>query len=223
MNGNPLKKKAQELRDTGYSYNMIRDELGIAKSSLSNWFKDRPFTPNKAVLKRIQYGPIKSAEKRHNRKVQEIKELKKRGGEEIGEITKRDLWLLGIGLDIGEGLKSPDTIRIVNSDPDVIKLAIKWFKNICGLTNDNITIAVHVYPDNNIEECLKFWSKVIELPLRNFRKTQVDTRKNKSTIKRRKLPYGTAHVTIVSNGDPEKGVRLRRRMNGWVTGVLSQI
>ncbi len=211
------------MRDAGYSYNMIRDELGLAKSTLSNWFKDRPFTPNRAVLRRIQYGPIKSAEKSHNRKVQEIEELKERGSKEIGIFTARDLWLLGLGLYMGEGSKSHETIRIINSDPHMVKLAIRWFKVTCGLTKHNITVALHLYPDNDVGECIKFWRRITQLPLRNFRKTQIDARKNKSTLKRNKSPYGTAHITIVSRGDPEKGVRLYRRINGWITGTLSQI
>lgn len=223
MNRNPLRAQAQQLRDAGYSYNMINQKLGIAKGTLSEWFKDKPFKPNKEVLERIQYGPMKAAEKVHNRKVQEVLELKEIGAKEIGNLNKRDLWLLGLGLYIGEGSKSYETIRIINSDPEVIKLGVKWFKEVCGLKNENITIAVHLYPDNDVNECLKFWSRVSGLPLKNFRKTQIDTRLNKASIKRRKLPYGTAHLSIVSNGDKEKGVRLYRRLNGWISGATSQI
>jgi hypothetical protein len=220
---NPLKKRAQKLRDGGYSYKMINTKLKIAKSTLSNWFKDRPFTPNKKVLQRIQYGPIKSAEQKHNKKVQEINRLREIGAKEIGALAKRDLWLLGLGLYIGEGTKSHETIRIINSDPSVIRLAIKWFKEICDLKDENITIAVHLYPDNNIKKSLKFWSGVTGLPLNNFRKTQIDMRVKKSILKRSKLPHGTAHLTIISKGDPNKGVWLYRKINGWIDGVLKQI
>ncbi len=223
MNKNPLKIKAEKFRNAGYSYNMIWSKLGIAKSTLSNWFKDKPFVPNQEVLKRIQFGPIKSAEKSHNKRVKEIKELKELGIKEIGTLNKRDLWLLGLGLYLGEGSKSHEIIRIINSDPAVIKLAVKWFKDICGLNNGNITIALHLYPDSNERVCINFWKKITGLNQSNFRKTQIDTRKDKLTIKRKKLPFGTAHITIISRGDREKGVKLHRKINGWITGVLSQI
>lgn len=223
MNRNPLKIRAEKLRDLGYSYNMINQKLGIAKSTLSNWFKDKQFTPNEEVLQRIQYGPIKSATKKHNQKVYEIERLREIGAREIGKLSKRDLRFFGLGLYVGEGSKSHETIRIINSDPNIIRLAIKWFKEVCGLNNDNITIAIHIYPDNDKKECIKFWSKITQLPLTNFRKTQVDTRQNKSALKRRKLPYGTAHITIVSKGNPEKGIKLYRRLNGWIHGALLQI
>jgi hypothetical protein len=223
MGKNRQKEKAFELRKNGFSYNMITSELSVAKSTLSAWFKNEPFSPNKEVLKRIQYGPMKSAEKRHNKKVLEIETLKQKGKEEIGNLSKRDLWFLGLGLYIGEGSKTYETVRIINSDPTVIKLALKWFREVCNLDEENITIAIHLYPDNNKQKCLKFWSKTTDLPLKNFRKTQIDTRENKSNLKKRKLPYGTAHITIVSKGVAEKGVKLHRKISGWMYGALSQM
>lgn len=220
---NLLKSTASKLRDRGYSYNMISKKLGISKSTLSNWFRDRPFKPNREVLKRIQYGPIKSAERSHNRKVAEINRLKELGIKEVGKLTKRDLWLLGIGLYMGEGNKSYDSTRLVNANPEVIRLAIKWFKEACSVKDNNIVIRIHLYPDNNVKKCLNFWSNVTRLPPSSFRKTQIDRRKNKAIIKNKKLPYGTAHITIISNGNPENGVKLSRKIHGWMCGALNQI
>lgn len=217
---NNMREDAQNLRDAGYSYNMIYIKLGVAKSTLSNWFKDRPFRPNKEVIRRIQYGPIKSAEKSHNKKVAEINYLMKVGVKEIGALSKRDLWLLGVGLYLGEGTKTYENVRIINSDPTIVKLAIKWFKEICGVNEDNITVTLHIYPDNNIEKCIRFWIKITGLPYKNFRKTQIDTRKDKSSIRRKKLLFGTAHINVIGNGNPDYGVRLHRRIMGWIKGVL---
>src|SRR3989338_6387209 len=171
---NLAKDKAKYLRGKGYSYRMISEELGIARSTLSNWFKDQPFVPNKKVLNRIQYGPIKSAQRSHHIKVLEIEKLKAVGVKELGRLDKRDLWCLGLGLYIGEGSKSNETIRLINSNPAVVKLAIRWFKEVCGLENKNITMAIHIYPDNKEKECIEYWSNVTGLPKNNFRKTQVD-------------------------------------------------
>ncbi len=222
MKNPSLRTEAEKLRDAGHSYNMIHEKLRISKSTLSEWFKNRPFTPNKAVLRRIQYGPIKSAEKSHNKKVAEVIALGQKGAKEIGILSNRDLQMLGLGLYIGEGSKTHEIVRIINADPNVIRLAIKWFKETLGLADDNITIALHLYPDNNAQECLAFWQKTTKLPPKNFRKTQVDRRQNKSPIKRAKLPYGTAHITIISKGNPDNGVRLHRRLTGWIHGALSQ-
>lgn len=220
---NKGKLHAQNLRDAGYSYNMIQEKLGISKSTLSNWFRDRPFTPNRQVLNRIQYGPIKSAEKSHNKKVTEIEELLKIGVSEVGKLTKRDLWLLGLGIYIGEGTKSFDNVRLANADPMVIKVAIRWFKEVIGLSNKNISIRLHLYPDTKEQVCVKYWQNITKLPKQSFYKSHIDNREGKSKVKRNKLPFGTAHIIIRANGNKDYGVRLSRLIKGWIQGVVFQV
>lgn len=220
---NSLKTEAEKLRESGYSYSMISERLGIAKGTMSYWFKDRPFTPNREALHRKQYGPIKSATKRHNQRVRDIKRLKKVGREEIGKLNKRDLWMLGLGLYIGEGSKTTESIRIINSDPAVIITAIKWFKETCNLTDENIKIRLYIYPDTDPVEAVNYWQTITGLPRNNFYESHVDLRQDKKINNRRKLPYGTAHMGIVSKGDPNKGVILYRRINGWMAGALDQV
>lgn len=220
---NRLRQDAEILRKKGYSYNMITDELGISSGTLSYWFKDKPFTPNKQVLERIKYGPIKNGAKSHNRRVREISRLKKQGREELGELSKRDIWLLGIGLYIGEGSKTTEMIKISNSDPAVICVAINWLETMCGLTSDNLAIRLHIYPDTDVRQAISYWMRVTELPKTSFRNVTIDSRDNKKRYKKGKLPYGTAHLYVVANGDASKGVKLYRRINGWVAGALNQI
>ncbi|MGI8634623.1 MAG: hypothetical protein ACR2KZ_04395 [Segetibacter sp.] len=220
---NTLRKDAEKLRAEGYSYNLIHQKLGVSKSTMSYWFKNSHFVPNQQVLDRIRNGPALIGIERHNKRVKEINDLKKEGIKELGKLSKRDLWLIGIGLYIGEGSKTIEAIRVVNSDPKVIRLAVRWLKDICKLSTDNITIALHIYPDNSEEKCIKYWQQITDLPRKNFRKTQVDRRLNKKVSKKGKLPYGTVHLHVVSNGDVTKGVKLYRRMNGWIAGVMNQV
>ena len=218
-----FKRKAIQYRRQGYSYSMISEKLGLSKSTLSNWLKEIPYKPNSKVLKRIQLAPAKSAEVVHNRKVANIVRTKRLAKKELDKLTKRDLWMLGIGLYLGEGTKMQESTRIINSDPEIIKTAIAWFKKICGLSVKNFTIAIHTYPDNDIKKTISYWSKVTGIPKNQFGKTQIDRRTNKSNKKRRRLPYGTAHLTIKANGKKEFGVNLHRRIEGWIEAALSQI
>lgn len=220
---NKLREQAIKLRDNGYSYNMINNELGIAKSTLSNWFKDRPFTPNKKVIQRIQSGPIKSGARKHNERVTEIEHYKHWAQSYIGKLSEREIMMLGIGLYIGEGAKTIEQVRIINSDPKVIKLAIIWLERCFSVPPENLVIALHLYPDSNVQASKKFWSQITTIPLENFRTTQIDKRKDKSVRKRNSLPYGTAHVRVVALGDKEKGVRLFRKIDGLMLGVYNSL
>lgn len=220
---NERKEKAIKLREKGYSYSMISEKLEVGKSTLSCWFKNMPFTPNKYVIERIKRGPFKSGQIKHNQRVKDIERIKKLAREELGAITKRDLWVLGLGLYIGEGSKAYETTQIINSNPNIIKLAIKWLKDICGVNNENITVTMHLYPDNNEKECANYWEKITNIPLKQFRKTQIDRRVNKSNNKKRKLPYGTVLVSVVSNGNPDFGVNLHRKIMGWIENCFIQV
>jgi len=138
-------------------------------------------------------------------------------------IIIRDLFLLGIGLYLGDGEKTYENVRITNSDPKIIKIAMEWFQRICGFEMKNFIPSVHLYPDNDIEESLDYWSRITGIPREQFNKAQVDQRSNKSERKRRKLPYGTFHLKTKSFGGKEFGRGLHRRIMGWIEAVEEQL
>lgn len=218
-----LKARAIRLRQGGWSYNVIARKLGVAKSTLSHWLREVPYQPNEQVKRSIREGPAKSAQLRHEQKLATILQIRAKAAAELGHLTKRDLWMLGLGLYVGEGSKLYESIRIINSDPEVIRLAMQWFRGICGLSTKNFSVAIHLYPDTRVREACEFWSKVTGLPPGQFGKTQVDRRVNKSSKKQRKLPYGTAHITVKSLGNPSRGVLLHRRILGWIEATYQQL
>ena len=218
-----LKEKAINYRKEEFSYNMISQKIGVNKSTLSNWLNKIPFSPNKEVIKRIGLAKLKSASFKHGQKMKEIADMKSLAKKELGDIKKRDLWLFGIGLYFGEGSKSNEQIRFSNSDPEMIKIAVMWFKKFCNLKNENLNPSIHVYPDNDIEKTINYWSKTTGIPKKQFGKTFVDRRINKSKIKRKILPYGTMHLRVKSYRKKESGRRLRRRIMGWIESATEQI
>lgn len=213
---------ATRLRDSGYSYRMIHRELGVPMSTLSGWFRDRPYTPNPEALKRIQSGRYAYGIRRRDLRISEIAALLQQGKLEVGDISKRDLWMVGIGLWIGEGSKTVEHIRFANSDPSVVKLWVRWLKEICGFKNENIFLTLHIYPETDEEACKKYWRSVIDIPSVRFGKTQVDRRSDKAATHKGKLPNGTVHISVRSDGDAAKGVQLYRRLKGWVSAILGE-
>lgn len=217
-----IKTRALEYRKKGYSYNMISQRLGLAKSTLSGWLSDIPYKPNQEVLRRIQAGPSKSAQRSHAKRMEETKMAKEFARKELGTLTKRDLWMIGIGLYIGEGSKSYDQVRIVNSNPEIVRLSIKWLTQICRVPTTHISLRIHAYPDNDPKKALQYWIKVTRLPRGQFKKILVDKRVGKMAIKNRKLPHGTLHITVLARQKKKFGVFLHRRIMGWIETSLKQ-
>lgn len=221
MDRKELKNRAIKLRNEGYSYTAISQKISVAKSTLSDWLSDLNYTPNQETLDKIGKARIASNAFKKRAKLSAILAAKNQAEIDIGSITKRDLFMLGIGLYLGEGTKTHNNVRVINSNPKIIALAIKWFCEVCGLTMGNFKIRLHLYPDNNIEECQRFWSLQTKVPRNSFYKAHIDVRKDKKNFKRRKLPFGTAHLSVRSNGKKEFGVVLSRKVNAWIEKVLS--
>ncbi|HYF04619.1 MAG TPA: hypothetical protein VEA59_00440 [Patescibacteria group bacterium] len=213
-----LKQKAYDLRDAGHSYKFIEKELGINRSTLSGWFARRPFNPNHYTLEKIRNGPKISAQKRIKQRLEHTALLLEKARNELGDVSNRDLFMLGLGLYLGEGAKSYDHIKISNADPLIIKLAIKWFRSIFSLIDNNFSLRIHSYPDLDIKQVEQFWLSATNLPVRCLRRTIIDDRQ-KVLGKRGKLPYGTAHLTVLAAGNPDHGVTLARLIRGYMKAV----
>lgn len=216
---NSLKEKAINYRRLGYSYGIISDKLSIPKSTLSDWLRNISYRPNKETIKKINESKKKSIKYKQNKRIKETLKIKEKSKKEIGEINKRDLLMLGIGIYLGEGTKSNEHVRIINSDPRIIRLSIRWFQEICGLEKNNFSPSIHLYPDNNIRESTNYWSKITGIPENQFRKPQIDKRSNKLIKNKKKLPYGTLHIQIKSCGNKKFGRNLHRKIMGWIESL----
>lgn len=214
------KKKAYALRKAGFSYSDISLKTDIPKSTLSNWFSGLPYKPNKYTINKIGKARIASAKKKKEIKNSSIARAKKIARKDIGVISRRDLFMVGLGVYMGEGTKTSNVIRIVNANPQIIRLGVRWFKEVIGLKNENLSMRMYLYPDSNERECLKFWMGVTGLPKKNFLSTQIDTRGDKKSTKKSKLQFGTVHLGVKSNGDKDFGVFLFRRIEAWQNEVL---
>ncbi|MES2088305.1 MAG: helix-turn-helix domain-containing protein [Patescibacteria group bacterium] len=215
-----IRQRALELRKAGFSYSAISEKVKITKGTLSAWLGNVPYVPNKETLLKIGKARTASTLAKHKLKIKSIAEANEQAKMDIGSLNKRDIFMLGVGLYLGEGTKTHNIVRVVNANPQVMSFAVRWFREVCGMKNSNFRLRLHVYPDNNIAESIKFWSNATSVPQSQFQKTSIDTRTGKKMFKRGKLPYGTAHLTIKSEGKKEFGVFLARRINGWISEVL---
>lgn len=220
MYQNNIKNKAIELRKDGYSYGYISKITSVPKSTLSEWLSRIPYYPNKHTIDVIGKARAASGARKSQLKKETLDSARLKAESDVGELSKRDLFMLGLGLYIGEGGKSHDITKMVNANPEMIKLSIRWFREICGVGLDNFKIRLHLYPDNDLNECLNFWSKQTGIPKSQFHPSVVDKRINKKMAKRGKLPHGTAHLLIVKKDNKELGVKLHRLILAWIERVL---
>lgn len=94
-----------------------------------------------------------------------------------------------------EGAKSFNsrnyTVDFANSDPLMIKLFIKFLKNIYQIDESRLRCLIYCYPSHKTETLTNYWSKLTKIPSRQFQKPYI--RKDGGNI-RDKMEHGLVHI-----------------------------
>ena len=194
------KEYARLLRRKGMSLNDIVREVGVSKASVSLWVRDIELSAQQKKKLSAHGRSVESIEKRRISRIQGT--LKKHRAvidsakEQISTLSKQELLLVGTALYWGEGGKTNKGMaRISNSDPDVIKFMMNFFREIFNVPHAKFRGHVHTFSHLNAEKAERYWSTVSGIPRKQFYKTY-----SKPSIaskgKRDKLPYGTFQIYV---------------------------
>ncbi|MBI2024862.1 MAG: hypothetical protein HYT03_02130 [Candidatus Harrisonbacteria bacterium] len=173
------KEKAVELRRRNKSYNEIVRALGIPKGTLAGWFKNDK--GSQKVKELLDKKNRKKASIRI-RKLVAINAVKwnkyyatadDEAIKEFPNLLKNPLFVAGLMLYWGEGdNKSKWVIRLSNTDHRMIALYVRFLTKTLRIKKIKIKIGLILYPDLDEQRCVSFWSRVTNIPLIQFYKTQ---------------------------------------------------
>ncbi len=174
------KRRVQHLRREGLSYNEILKKVRVAKSSVSAWCqnieltiqqKERLDKKRRENLQRLaKLGSQAMALKRRDQ-VYRIKRVAKR---EIHCLAPYELKIVGTMLYWAEGNKTQGQgVEITNSDPELIKLMIKWAREVFSISPEKLRARLNIHIGQNDKEIKRYWSKVTGIPLKNFGKSYI--------------------------------------------------
>jgi predicted transcriptional regulator len=164
---------AVDMRKRGLSYSEIGNKLHIPKSTLSYWLKNLKLTPEqikKLNDKRVEITKT-NALKKISRTSKMIEEIKSSSSQDIKEISKKELWLMGVMLYWKNGNKSDlkKGVHFSSSDPYMIKLFLKWLKEAGGIKDGEIKFEIFLKNNGNDknefkEKAVNYWSDVTGFP-----------------------------------------------------------
>lgn len=211
---------ARTLRQKGFSINEIVKRVGASKASISVWVRDIILSPSMLrTLAKQSYSTSAIEKRRVSRITNErakkefIKETHSRN---IGEISKNELLLIGTALYWAEGAKRTKGVAgISNGDPMLIKVAMRFFREICKVPEDKFRGYIHIHSHLNHKKAEEYWSRVSNIPLTQFYKTYrnpKDTRGNGKDT----MPYGTFDVVICDT-------QLLLKITGWIQGLTNRL
>lgn len=199
------KEKAKELRKSGYSLSEISSNLNVSKSTASLWTKHVKI--NQLGVDRIK-EKSKSARSKvfeilHNRKLERLSIADLEAEKRISEF-QLDSYTAIVALSIMywcEGSKDDRSVHFTNSDPDLVKIFMKLFRQCFPVDEKKIKITAHLHDYHNEKEILEFWSSVTNVPLSQFNKPF--RKESKHTFKKEgykgcvRINYHNSHITRV--------------------------
>ncbi len=194
--------EARRLRNEGWSIRDIAQKVEIAKSTSSFWCRDIALTDEqvKRLVEKdkrgLRLGAMIACENRRRERILRMKSFGDLGATKVGDIAKRDLFILGLGLYWAEGSKKYRGVRLINSDPFVIKVWIKWLNFFANVEIKDIRCCVGINEShkNRINEVQKYWSILTGIPLEQFRKPSFKKVKSKKVYLNHDEHYGTLNV-----------------------------
>lgn len=212
-----LKTKAIELRKKGASYTEIGKSLSLSKGTLSYWLKSVPLKKEfreKFYTKRIE-NLSKGSQSQKERRKREIENIIKKSENEVCLPLSTEAYrLMGTALYWAEGSKTK-MCEITNSDPHLILFMVQWFESMFKIPPKDLKAALNIYPQQNENKIIKFWSDLTGIPVHNFGKSYV--KPVSTNYKKNNLYYGTIKIRL------SKSVDIKHRIFGWVKASLKNI
>jgi len=221
--GSTKREESTELRKQGLSYNEISRKLNVPKSTLSGWLKDLPLSKI-AKSKNIEKSKLVSAKNivalNRKRAVEykiKVEAILSSYSKNLPVVKKDELFWLGLALFLAEGGKREKwSMRFVNSDPLLISIMMRFFRQICEVEDDHFRFRIHLHENANPDESLKFWSEIASISKTQFYRPYFGVPKSsKGKRPKNRLPYGTLHLIISDAG-------LVRKLKGWIMGLQKQ-
>lgn len=221
------RERAIELRKNGFTYSEILEKIPVAKSSLSLWLRSVGLSKRvkHRLTERKRLAQLKGAEARRKQRILRTNEIFERAEKDIKYISRRELWLMGIMLYWAEGSKEKPNhpgsgVQFGNSDPDMIKLFLKWLYDVCNIGDEKIKFEIYIHENskNNLAEVKRYWSKVTNYPIDRF--SCIYFKKNKIKTNRKNtgsLYYGLLRVRVRSSSI------LNREVAGWVRAISKRL
>ncbi|MBI4993902.1 hypothetical protein HZC33_03045 [Candidatus Wolfebacteria bacterium] len=219
-----LKEKAINFRGNGFSYSEILKHIPVAKSTLSLWLKS--VNLSKKQEQRLTEKKLASMRRgaiaKRNQRIEITQFIKNKAISEIKNISNRELWLIGISLYWAEGAKQKEhnvsqKVVFSNGDPLMIKLFLKWLKEILKIPDSDIFFEIYTHENlkNKNTQTIKYWSKITNSPKYKFDRIYYKTNKIRTKRKNTGIDYyGLLRICI------KKSTNLNRKISGWIDGIV---
>ncbi|WJV48222.1 hypothetical protein [Streptomyces flavofungini] len=214
-----LRARARELRLQGFTYDQIEVELGCSRSSVSLWVRDLPRPQRRDPSEQARLAARKRWEHESAVRDEERRRTKEAARQEVGPMSDRELFLLGVGLYWAEGGKDKpydrrESVAFVNSDPGMIKVFLRWL-GLLEVERERLRFCVMIHETADVPEAERYWADLVGADASAFNKTTVKKHNPKTVRKNVGDAYrGCLVIKVRQSAD------LYRRIEGAWCGIV---
>ncbi len=208
MSKSSEKLVALKLRREGESIKDIAKKLQVSPSSVSLWCQSIVLTDKQLINLRNkqitagQFGRQKGADANRNKRLQALSDAEVNAKNDIGKISNKDLFFIGLGIYWGEGVKSrTGQAAVVNSDSRIIKISKLWFTNCLSVPDTDFRPYLYIsYSHKDREnELMTYWSNVLNLPISQFKSPIYIHQKTKQLYENHDAYYGVLALRVLKS------------------------
>ena len=207
---NQERERALALRLQGKTYGEIRGLLGVSKSTQSYWFNGLPLSEDtQRILNAKQTRGILALgifNKIRTKNIIAENELARKEYErKVGDLSQRDITLIGAALYWAEGYKNfaPSGKRypyigFSNADPQMMMLFIAFLKNVLEVKKEKMRLEIHIYPQQSRADACVYWHEVTGISQERIKAYVAVSPTSRGKRPKNLLPHGTAYLRVDS-------------------------
>lgn len=155
-------------------------------------------------------------------RIRRTENLQDAAAAEMGSISDRELFLIGVTLYWAEGSKAkpwaPSTqMSFINSDPRVITIFVR-FLELVGVARDRLVYTVAIHESADVAAATAYWARVLDVDADSFRRPNIKRHNPKTKRRNTDLSYvGCLTIRV------RRSVDLNRRIEGWWNGITAAL
>jgi hypothetical protein len=194
--------EARRLRAVeGRSVREIATLLGVSRSSVSLWVRGVELSESQHAALRARdpayNGHCAGSQANAALALARWRAYQREGRLRAASATPE--YAAGCMLFWAEGSRSPNSVRLTNSDPELLRFFALFLRGSFDVADERFRVACNLFVDHEERqrEVEQVWLDVLRLPRSCLTKTTVNRYSVWSNRKRtNKLPYGTCRLTV---------------------------
>ena len=190
--------------------------IGCIASGLSKYQKQRLTEKKLAAIR-------KGAAAKRAQRIALTEKIMTAAMKDIGLITRRELWLMGIMLYWAEGSKEKSyrpgsRVEFTNMDPAMVHFFIYWLEKTFQIHKTDLTFEIYIHETHRhrVKDIIAFWSKNIAVAPHYFSRIyfkKANIKTNRKNID--ETYFGVLKIRVRCS------TALNRRIAGWTQGVVN--